>query len=55
MSETDARARIEAQTTSADRVAKANFVIDSSGSKEQTRVQVVEVWKQLLEASKAKG
>jgi len=55
MSETDAKARIEAQTTSADRVAKANFVIDSSGSKEQTRVQVVEVWKQLLEASKAKG
>jgi dephospho-CoA kinase len=55
MSETDARARIEAQTTSADRVARANFVIDSSGSKEQTRLQVVEVWKQLLEAAKAKG
>jgi dephospho-CoA kinase len=55
MSESDARARIEAQTTSADRVARANFVIDSSGSKEQTRLQVVEVWKQLLEAAKAKG
>jgi dephospho-CoA kinase len=55
MSESDARARIRAQTTSADRVARANFVIDSSGPKEQTRLQVVEVWKQLLEAAKAKG
>ena len=55
MSESDARARIGAQTTSADRVARAKFVIDSSGPKEQTRLQVVEVWKQLLEASKAKG
>lgn len=55
MSESDARARIEAQTTSPERVARANFVIDSSGSKEQTRLQVVEVWKQLLEAAKAKG
>ncbi len=55
MSESDARARIGAQTSSADRVARANFVIDSSGKKEQTRLQVVEVWQQLLEASKAKG
>lgn len=55
MSESDARARIEAQTTSPERVARANFVIDSSGPKEQTKLQVVEVWKQLLEAGKAKG
>jgi dephospho-CoA kinase len=55
MSESDARARIEAQTTSAERVGRANIVIDSSGPKEQTRLQVVEVWKQLLEAAKAKG
>jgi dephospho-CoA kinase len=55
MSESDARARIEAQTTSPERVARANIVIDSSGPKEQTKLQVVEVWKQLLEASKAKG
>ena len=55
MSQSDARARIEAQTTSAERVARANFVIDSSGPKEQTRLQVVEVWKQVLEAAKAKG
>ena len=55
MSESDARARIEAQTTSPERVARANFVIDSSGPKEQTKLQVVEVWKQILEAAKAKG
>ena len=55
MSESDARARIEAQTTSPERVARANFVIDSSGPKEQTKLQVVEVWKQVLEAAKAKG
>ena len=54
MSESDARARIGAQTTSAERIARANFVIDSSGPKEQTKLQVVEVWNQLLEAAKAK-
>ena len=55
MSESDARARIGAQTTSFDRAARANFVIDSSGPKEQTRLQVVEVWKQLVAAAEAKG
>lgn len=54
MAEPDARARIGAQASSADRVARAKFVIDSSGTKEQTRLQVVEVWKQLLDAAKAK-
>jgi dephospho-CoA kinase len=55
LAEADARARIGAQANSADRVAKANFVIDSSGPKEQTKQQVVEVWNQLLQASKAKS
>lgn len=55
MSEADAKKRVEAQTSSADRIARANFAIDSSGTKEQTRLQVVEVWKHLLEAAKAKG
>ena len=55
MSESEARARIGAQTSSYDRAARANFVIDSSGPKEQTRLQVVEVWKQLVAAAKAKG
>ena len=55
MPESDARARINAQTSSADRVARANFVIDSSGTKEQTKLQVVEIWKQLQDAARAKG
>ena len=55
MSESDARARINAQTSSADRVARANFVIDSSGTKEQTKLQVVEIWKKLQDAARAKG
>jgi dephospho-CoA kinase len=55
MAESDARARIEAQTSASDRVSRANFVIDSSGTKEQTRQQVELVWQQLVESAKAKG
>jgi dephospho-CoA kinase len=55
MAEADARARIGAQTSSAERRARANYVIDSSGTKEQTRLQVAEVWTKLLDAAKAKG
>ena len=55
MAEDDARARIGTQTSSAERRARANYVIDSSGTKEQTRLQVAEVWTKLLEAAKAKG
>ena len=53
--EADARARIGAQTGSAERTARANYVIDSSGTKEQTKLQVAGVWEQILEAVKAKG
>jgi dephospho-CoA kinase len=55
MDESDARKRIYAQASSADRVARAEFVIDSSGTKEQTRLQVVEVWKRILEAARIKS
>ena len=55
MAESDARARIEVQTSASDRVSRANFVIDSSGTKEQTRQQVELVWNQLFESAKAKG
>jgi dephospho-CoA kinase len=55
MSESDAMARINAQAGSAERVARANFVIDSSGTKEQTKLQVVEIWKKLQDAARAKG
>jgi dephospho-CoA kinase len=55
MAEADARARIGTQTSSAERRARANYVIDSSGTKEQTKLQVAEVWTKLLDAAKAKG
>jgi dephospho-CoA kinase len=55
MDESEARARVQAQTNSADRVARADFVIDSSGTKEQTKQQVELVWQQLVAAAKAKG
>jgi len=55
MDESEARARVQAQTNSADRVARADFVIDSSGTKEQTKQQVELFWQQLVAAAKAKG
>jgi len=55
MSEDDARARIAAQTSSSDRKARAEYVIDSSGPKDSTKRQVTQVWDQLVEAAKAKS
>jgi dephospho-CoA kinase len=55
MPESEARKRIDAQTSSAEREARADFVIDSSGTKEQTKQQVELVWIQLLESARAKG
>jgi dephospho-CoA kinase len=55
MAESDARARIEAQTSASDRESRANFVIDSSGTKEQTKRQVELVWQKLIESARAKG
>lgn len=45
LSEADARARIAAQTSSQERVARADVVIDSSGPIEQLSPQVDELWK----------
>jgi dephospho-CoA kinase len=38
-----------------DREDRADFVIDSSGSKEQTKQQVELVWQKLVESARAKG
>jgi len=54
MAEGEARARVAAQTNSAGRKARADFVIDSSGTKQQTKQQVELLWTQLIEAAKAK-
>jgi dephospho-CoA kinase len=55
MAESDARARIKAQTSASDRESRANFVIDSSGTKDQTKRQVELVWQKLIESARAKG
>ena len=55
MAESDARARIKAHTSASDRESRANFVIDSSGTKDQTKRQVELVWQKLIESARAKG
>lgn len=48
MREDDARARIAAQAARQDRLAKADLVIDNSGSREDLEVAVAEVWPRLV-------
>jgi dephospho-CoA kinase len=43
--EDDVRARIAKQATREERVAKADFVIDNSGSLEDLRTQVAKAWR----------
>jgi len=47
LSDTDARHRLASQLPIEDKVSRADFVIDTSGSIEQTDEQVVEVWERL--------
>jgi dephospho-CoA kinase len=47
MREADARQRIAAQPPQAEKIARADVVIDNSGSLEQTRAQVVAHWEQI--------
>ena len=55
MSLDEARQRVDAQTSSDERRKRADFVIDSSGTKEQTRQQVDAVWKEIISAARSKG
>jgi dephospho-CoA kinase len=48
MREDEARARIAAQPSQADKVAHADVVIDNSGSLEATRRQVEAAWQAML-------
>jgi dephospho-CoA kinase len=49
----DANARIGAQANESERLAVADFVIDTSGTIEHTQSQVVDVWSQLVAAYRA--
>ncbi len=55
MSEAEAKQRIQAQTSSAEREAISDYVVDSSGTKDQTREQVEKVWEQLVQAERSKA
>ena len=55
MSEPEAARRIQAQTSSGEREAIADFIIDSSGTKEQTREQVNELWQNLVHLARTKS
>lgn len=55
LSEEEARMRVSSQTTAEKRKERADFVIDSSRSKAETKMQVDEIWLQLLLASRNKG
>ena len=46
MSEAEARARIAAQMPLAEKCARADVVIDNSGTKEETERRVAELWKE---------
>jgi dephospho-CoA kinase len=55
LTEDEARKRVSAQTTEAMRVERADYVIDSSGSKDETKMQVDKIWKQLVSAARDKA
>jgi dephospho-CoA kinase len=50
MTEAEARARVSAQASEAQRLAIADHVIDTNGSLEQTQSQVDEIWRELRTA-----
>ena len=53
MAEDDARSRIRAQATREERLAVADYVIDNTGTREDLRPQVAEVFDALLERVEA--
>ena len=53
--ETEARRRIDAQPPQADKVARADVVIDNSGTLEATRVQVDAAWASAPRATRCGG
>jgi dephospho-CoA kinase len=48
MNETEAIARVEAQNPQSEKLKRADVVIDTSGTLEETRVQVLRAWQKLI-------
>ncbi len=48
LSEAEARARVDAQSSQQDKIARADLVIDTSGSLDETEAQVRRAWDDLL-------
>lgn len=55
MSESEARARIAAQTSESERVQRADFRLDSSGSLEDLKLQVEVLWEEIQERMATQG
>lgn len=54
MTENEARSRLEAQASRTQREARADMVLDSSGSIEQLDNQVAVLWEKVQELASAK-
>ena len=48
MSQREARARIAAQMPLAEKCARADVIIDNSGTKEETQQRVKELWRERI-------
>lgn len=55
LSRAEAELRVDAQPAQELKAAQADVVIDNSGSKEDTRAQVLQAWEALVAASRAAG
>lgn len=51
----EASKRLDAQATSAERLASSQHVIDSSGTKQHTALQVAKLWNEILDAASRKA
>jgi dephospho-CoA kinase len=55
LSESEARQRVQAQPSQAKKIARADVVIDTSGTLAQTRARVREAWERLTVETTEKG
>jgi len=55
LTDEDARSRVAAQASRAERLAAADFVIDNSGTPDQMAARVARLWSELVECAGARG